>query len=136
MNGEVDVVKTSPRSNLSKNLAAANAGKGGKNEIRLTQDQLVALINSIKSGEDFNGKNSKSNSLENLNLNLSDGEADRYPAPSKPLQPPPPPQPQTQQHTVSNQQEGAANSNAERIKRMLIEKKKQKWASEKGNEKT
>lgn len=131
MNGEIDVVKPSPRSTTTqaKNANATNKkDAANKNEIRLTQDQLMALLSAIKSGDKNPG--GSSNLLENLNINLSDSENDRAQA-SKPTQ-------QGSHHgnmpdgnnNNSNHQDGV--SNEERIKRMLIEKKKQKWASEKG----
>lgn len=131
VNGEIDVVKPSPRSTTTTQAKNANATNkkdaANKNEIRLTQDQLMALLSAIKSGDKNPG--GSSNLLENLNINLSDSEGDRAQA-SKPNQ-------QGSHHGKMpdgnnniNHQDGA--SNEERIKRMLIEKKKQKWASEKG----
>lgn len=102
------MVKKSP----TKPASEFSAAKNDKGEIHLTQAQLLALVNAIKS--DLNKTNeqmlneSKRKSQENLRINF----------------------------TESDQQTKPTNTSDDNIidspRKLLMEKKKQKWLDDKG----
>lgn len=130
VSGEVDIVKPSPRSEQQKAVAADALKKttSNKNEIRLTQEQLMALINAIKTSSFGSGAagadSSKSNSLENLNLNLNfSGEETTTTSNNKAA---------SNATPFESKSSGAING-VDMAKKLLMEKKKQKWMNDKGS---
>lgn len=146
VNGEIDMVKPSPRQpgGVEKQQIGNKVSGNNKNEIKLTQDQLIALINAIKANEKRGAEletssliGGGSNSLENLNLNLSDNEGSSgenhnnkrdmslYKTPNVAFN-------GDNGSGPTMKPNGRNDDDAKSSKKSLIEKKKQKWMNEKG----